>query len=276
MGHDTQSSVSQFETYAGCSYKHFLTYRLGVKERGEYVIRMPDIGILFHRCLELYMKKCFMRQIDIHEVSVSLRNQLIEESIQEALDIDHLTIFTSSHRNRYLIVKLTRILKRAIWGIEEQLKRSKFKPKEAEYSFNGREYPLDSLTLKVSDQHKAYLSGVVDRVDEYETEDALYFSIVDYKSGSKDLDYNLVKEGIQLQLIIYMNVIEEIKAHKVKKKVIPCGMYYYKIQDPMLNISDIDTKDIEKERLKSLNCEVYFSMMSKFFVTLMKPWSNLH
>ncbi len=252
MGHDTQSSVSQFETYAGCSYKHFLTYRLGVKERGEYVIRMPDIGILFHRCLELYMKKCFMRQIDIHEVSVSLRNQLIEESIQEALDIDHLTIFTSSHRNRYLILKLTRILKRAIWGIEEQLKRSKFKPKEAEYSFNGREYPLDSLTLKVSDQHKAYLSGVVDRVDEYETEDALYFSIVDYKSGSKDLDYNLVKEGIQLQLIIYMNVIEEIKAHKVKKKVIPCGMYYYKIQDPMLNISDIDTKDIEKERLKSL------------------------
>jgi len=252
INQDSQSSVSQFETYAGCSYKHFLTYRLGVRERGEYVISMPDIGILFHRCLELYMKKCFMRRIDIHTITVALRNQLIEESIKEALDIDHMTIFTSSHRNRYLIVKLTRILKRAIWGIEEQLKRSKFKPKEAEYSFSGREFPVDNLTLKVSDQHKTYLTGVVDRVDEYETEDALHFSIVDYKSGSKDLDFNLVKEGIQLQLIIYMNVIEEIKAHKVQKKVIPCGMYYYRIQDPILNINDTDVSDIEDERLKSL------------------------
>jgi ATP-dependent helicase/nuclease subunit B len=252
INQDTQSSVSQFETYAGCSYKHFLTYRLGIKERGEYVISMPDIGILFHRCLELYMKKCFMRNIDIHSVTVKLRNQLIEESIKEALDIDNMTIFRSSYRNRYLIVKLTRILKRAIWGIEEQLKRSKFKPKEAEYNFNGRDYPVDNLRLKVSDQHKTYLSGVVDRVDEYETEDTLYFSIVDYKSGSKELDFNLIKEGIQLQLIIYMNVIEEIKAHQIQKKVIPCGMYYYRIQDPMLNINDMDVSDIEDERLKSL------------------------
>ncbi len=130
-----------------------------------------------------------MRRIDIHTMSVALRNQLIEESIKEALDIDHMTIFTSSHRNRYLIVKLTRILKRAIWGIEEQLKRSKFKPKEAEYSFSGREFPVDNLTLKVSDQHKTYLSGVVDRVDEYETEDALYLVLLITNQDPKDLDF---------------------------------------------------------------------------------------
>ena len=252
MNHDTQSSVSQFETYAGCSYKHFLTYRLGIKERGEYVISMPDIGILFHRCLELYMKKCFMRQIEISEISAEYRNQLIDASISEILDIDHLTIFTSSYRNRYLITKLTRILKRAVWGIEQQLKRSKFKPSEAEYSFNGREQLVENLTFKVSEAHKTYLTGIVDRVDEYETDDTLYFSIVDYKSGSKELDYNLIKQGIQLQLLIYLNVIEEIKAHKVNKKIVPSGMYYYRIQDPILNINETELSDLEEERLKRL------------------------
>ncbi len=252
MSESIQSSISQFESYAGCSYRYFLTYRLGIRERGEYMISMPDIGILFHRCLELYMKKCLLRQMDIDAVPVPVRNQLIEEVIQEVLDMEHLTIFTSSHRYRYLIVKLTRILKRALWGIEEQLKRSKFKPKEAEYMFNGRDYPIDSLRLPMANKHHVYLTGVVDRVDEYETEDALYFSIVDYKSGSKDIDFNLVQEGIQMQLILYTHVIEEIKAYKQNKKVVPCGMYYYKIQDPLLQIKEKAQKDLEEERLKKL------------------------
>jgi len=245
-------SVSELETYASCPYAHYLDYQLKVKERSEYVITMPDIGILFHKCLELYIRKCVHREQDISSISVELRNSLIEECVDEVLLDEHNKIFSSSYRNKYLVVKLTRILKRALWGIEQQLSKSLFKPKEIEYKFDGSENQLESLILKIAPDVSMFLKGVVDRVDEYETEDALHISIIDYKSSKKTLDFGLIDSGIQLQLFVYLNVVKEIKESGTSKKVIPSGLYYYQIQDPMIQNNDKDSSKIDDELLKQL------------------------
>jgi len=254
---DYTLSVSQLETYASCPYAHFLEYRLGIKAREEYMITLPDIGILFHRCLELYNRKCVYRELDIASIDPQVRNHLIEECIAESLGEVGNKIFSATYRNQYLVVKLTRILKRALWGIEKQLGKSLFRPKDVEYNFDGKKAETESLVLRVSPNMNMFLKGVVDRVDEYESDDFLHLSIIDYKSSDKTLNFGLIDSGIQLQLFVYLNIVKEIKEKNTSKKVIPSGLYYYHIQDPYVKSEEdspemIESKLMQKLRLKGL------------------------
>lgn len=248
-------SVSKLESYAGCPYQHFLTYNLKVSNLEEYVITLPDIGNLFHMCLENYMKRCIKYQIDISSIDSEKRNKFVEEAVEDVLSDIHIGVFLSSYRYKYLAVKLTRILKRALWGIENQLKSGLFRPKENEYKFDGKQFPLESLTVELSNGEKLYLKGIVDRVDEYETDQALYISIIDYKSGDKDIDLNLTEAGTGLQLILYLKVVKELKGNNSGKVIIPAGMYYYQIQDPLISIEEkelIEDSLLTKLRPKGL------------------------
>jgi ATP-dependent helicase/nuclease subunit B len=245
-------SVSELENFAGCTYAHFLNYRLELQERQEFVVTLPDIGVLFHKCLELYIKKCVVRKLDMSEMEPQLRNQLVDECIDEMLKSDRYKVFSSSYKNRYLVIKLTRIVKRALWGIENQLKKSLLKPKEIEYNFDGEKQDIDSLVLKIAPNMKMFMNGVVDRVDEYETENDLYISIIDYKSSHKKLEFGLIDSGIQLQLFVYLNVVKEIKEHNTTKKVTPTGLYYYQIQDPFVKNETFSDDDMDDKLLGNL------------------------
>ncbi|MBN2222575.1 MAG: exodeoxyribonuclease V subunit gamma [Vallitaleaceae bacterium] len=251
---DQISSVSELEQYEICPYYHFLNYRLQLKERDEFIISLPDIGILFHSCLELYMKKCVNMQVNLSSVTAQQRNLWIDECIDTVVLQDKRRIFDTSNQNRYMLKKLTRILRRAIWGIERQLKNSLLQPKELEYRFDGSHHKLEALTISLNDQEQLYLKGTVDRIDEYETDQEIYVCVIDYKSGSKDLDLNLVYHGVMMQLFVYLNVVRELKENTSQKKVLPCGVYYYQIQDPMVRLDEekSDEEIAEEAVLKQL------------------------
>ncbi len=94
------------------------------------------------------------------------------------------------------------------------------------------------------------LKGFIDRVDITETEDAVYVKVIDYKSGAKDIDYVKMYEGKQLQLTVYMSVMLEFLQRKYPdKKIIPTGMYYYHIYDPI--IEEMDETKLEQKRIES-------------------------
>jgi ATP-dependent helicase/nuclease subunit B len=190
--------VSKLESYASCSYKYYLDYILKVKDIEPYEITLPDIGNLFHQCLEIYIRQCIRQGIDVGHVKDQVRHQLIQEAVETVLSQIHEGVFLSSYRYQYLAVKLTRIMKRAVWGIEKQFASSLFRPKESEYQFNGQAFPTESLKIKIDDDRFIYLKGVIDRVDEYTEGTKHYVSVTDYKSGDKNLDLNMLYEGLNM------------------------------------------------------------------------------
>lgn len=255
-------SVSEMETYNACPYQYFLEYRLKINERQEFIISMPDIGNLFHACMERYLKKCLYRKLDIASIDAATRNSLIEETISELLQEGSYKIFLSTYQNKYLILKLTRILKRAIWGIEQHISRHILRPKELEYKFNGTSLHIESLKVFEDQGSKMYLKGVVDRIDEYETDTDLMFRIIDYKSSHSDVDFNLINKGVQLQLFVYLDVVKSIKEHGSSKSVVPVGLYYYHIQDPFIKIEDEDYQSKSGEMLEVPSDDLNYSEAS--------------
>lgn len=118
---------------------------------------------------------------------------------------------------------------------------------EEEFSPEKR---LSYIDMMLSEGVRMEMSGIVDRVDIKETEDSVYVKVIDYKSGAKDIDYIKMYEGRQLQLTVYMNVMLELLQRRYPdKKIIPTGMYYYHIYDPI--IEESDEEQLEKKRVES-------------------------
>ena len=62
--------------------------------------------------------------------------------------------------------------------------------------------------------------------------------------------------GLQLQLVLYMNAVLEIEEKKsVGKPVIPAGIFYYSLKDPLVD-QDPET-DVEERILKKLQMDGY-------------------
>lgn len=79
------------------------------------------------------------------------------------------------------------------------------------------------------------LQGRIDRVDVCETKDKVYVKIIDYKSGNTSFSLLNFYHGLQLQLVVYLNAALELAEKKYQgKKAEPAGIFYYHINDPMV------------------------------------------
>jgi ATP-dependent helicase/nuclease subunit B len=59
--------------------------------------------------------------------------------------------------------------------------------------------------------------------------------VIDYKSGSKQFDLAALYYGLQLQLVVYMNVALELAGRDHPgKEAVPAALLYYHVADPMV------------------------------------------
>ena len=95
------------------------------------------------------------------------RDEFVELMVEQAVTDIQKELFESSHRNEYVLERMKRISKRAVWAMEQHIKRGDFTPEEYEIAF-GEENHLDSMTFALEDGEKMFFSGVVDRMDSIE------------------------------------------------------------------------------------------------------------
>ena len=189
--------------------------------------------------------------------------------MEEALGsgLDHMLL--GDARSSYLLERMKRILRRTVETIAEQVKTSHFSPEGYEISFSFVE-DLESVNFTLSEQEKMRLRGRIDRVDTHKTEDTVYVKVVDYKSGNRDFQLLSLYHGLQLQLVVYLNSAVEIFKRKYPdKNVVPGGMYYYHLDDPMIEgesgKSDAQIREeiLEELKLKGVASEAEDSSVSK-------------
>lgn len=232
-GTTLEGSTTQLERFAACAFAHFLQYGLEVQERQEYEFKAVDMGNVIHQALEQFAKNLKKYRLSWRELDSQTRDRLIDESVDEMIHDYGNTILESSERNRYMILRVKRILRRTVWALQKQLENGKYEPGKFEISFSMEE-DLDAIHFRLSDEEKLRLRGRIDRVDRYEEEDTVYVKVIDYKSGNTSLDLIALYYGLQLQLVVYMNAaVEWEQRNHPDKKVEPAGIFYYQVKDPM-------------------------------------------
>ena len=254
-GEQMTHSVSRLETYSGCAYKFFLQYGLKLAKREEYTVESSNIGTILHAVMEQFFIKVNQGDIVLSDIAKEQLDQEVENLVLQAAKEENETIFESSFRNRHQLDVLIRIAKRSIGNLCTHLGCGDMAPTYFEKKFSPED-KLDYIDMALSEGIRMEMNGIIDRVDIKETEDAVYVKIIDYKSGAKDIDYVKMYEGKQLQLTVYMSVmLEMLQREYPGKKIIPTGMYYYHIQDPIIEENDedkLEQKRIESSRLSGL------------------------
>ena len=163
-GDTLSGSVTRMEKFAGCAFAHFMQYGLKLRERLVYEILPADMGQVFHRTMELVGKRTDWKFAD-DESRDDFVNQVVEDAVSEVQK----EIFSSSSRNEYLLERMKRISRRAVWAMEQHIRRGDFTPEEYEIAFSEKHH-LESMTFALENGKKMLFSGVVDRMDSMEDE----------------------------------------------------------------------------------------------------------
>ncbi len=229
-GEAFEDSITRMEKFSACAFAHFLTYGLGLKERQQYEFQAVDLGNVCHSALERYSKKVEDGGWGWVEVPEEMRRQYVDESVDEAVTDYGNSVLYQSARDEHMIVRMKRMLLCTVWALTRQLKAGDFRPSGYELRFSY---------------------GKIDRVDTCTEDDRTYVKVVDYKTGSKAFDIISLYHGLQLQLMVYMNgAVDLEKAKEPGGEVIPAGVFYYRIKDPL--VEKLEEGELEEAVLKEL------------------------
>lgn len=244
-GQEMRGSVSRFELFASCPYAHFLRYGMSLSERIEYEFRPNDIGTVFHSVLEEFGNRLISENIRWNDVPDEHIDTLINAITDKKASEYGSNILVSSARNSGIIYRLKRMLRSTARMVRSQTACGLFVPE----SFEMRFAHMQDIILADGDGRKISMTGKIDRIDTCQSEnDKLLFRIIDYKSGIKKLSLLDVYYGTELQLPVYIDeaVNCERQLHS-GKEIVPAGMFYYHIADPIIDADGEMTEEAERD-----------------------------
>lgn len=253
---ELSGSVTRLEQYAACAYAHFLQYGIGLREREEYGFDSLDFGNILHSVLDCYAKELAKRHILWTQLSEKEQEELVEYCVDETVLQYDSTVLYYSARDRYRIVRMKRIAKRTVWALTRQLAKGTFVPSRYELQFHNTEEIKNGL----QEAARLNLRGRIDRMDICEKEDKVYVKVVDYKTGRKEFQLLNVYYGLQLQLIVYLQAAMQFEGRIYQdKEILPAGVVYYRVDDPVIEANRSDADGVEKEILRTLRVDGVFS-----------------
>ena len=243
-GQVLKGSVTRIESFEGCPFLHFVRYGLGLKERERYEIGAIDIGTIFHSALDGVFRELRSKGTDIGSVDEQKLGQICVQQAEAAVGNYSGKDFDATARTRYIAEKIRRITVRTVMTLKHQIGAG-------DYSADATEAPFrisrDGVDLK----------GVIDRIDSCKTDTEQLVRVIDYKSANREFSIDRLLDGMELQLITYLNAAVR-RAEAMEKKdieVIPSGMFYYHIDDPVMDydpekgISDVQIGKLRELRM---------------------------
>lgn len=252
FGETPLNSVTRLERFASCAYAHFLTYGLCLVPRVQYHLEAVDYGNIFHRSIEIFFHTMEEEGKIWTDLSVEERVKYVERSVRKVTEDYGNTIFESTARNQYLVTRLQKMTDRTIWALSKQWEMGGFTNSYSEVEFTPNDH-LNSMEMTLAEGLTMALQGRIDRIDVAEKENNVYVKVIDYKSGSTEFDLTKIYHGLQLQLIIYLEAALELSRRRhPEKNIIPAGIYYYNIKDPIVEAEKEEEEEAGKAILKEL------------------------
>ena len=244
-----EGSVTRLEQFAACAYAHFLQYGLGLRERETWGLEAVDMGNVFHGALKYFSDRIEESEYDWFHVPDDRRDEWMEEALERAMEDYADRVLSDRAQDQYVMERVRRIGKRTAWAVLRQLQKGSFVPEETEVSFRNLEQ-LPSVSILLSEDERMRLQGRIDRIDVCREDGKTYVRIIDYKSGNTRFDLTSIYYGLQLQLVVYLNAAMDTLKNRQQGEVHPAGMFYYHIEDPLLDYEE--SADPEQKLLKAL------------------------
>ena len=199
-------SQSKIQAFVLCPYRYFSTYSLRLRERKDSQPNYADDGTFLHYVFEHFLRASLTDdgklKLPSPEDVEPLADRIIADYIGEVCPFP-----AESMDNRLLHIysRLRRLALKMLHEILGEIRTGLFVPTHFEKGIGTREEgSLPPVRLTLEGGSSVLLSGKIDRVDIYESDEKLYFRVVDYKSGKHTFSLDEVRSGMDIQLILYL------------------------------------------------------------------------
>ena len=162
-------------------------------------------------------------------------DRLTDEAMDEAIGSSNGTIMMEGGRNSAAAARIRRIL-------HETAKIACAQMAAGSFHEAGTEVPYRYKNIY----------GVIDRYDICRVGDAAYVRVIDYKSGTEDMDYTRLYYGLQIQLPVYMAAaLDKTSNLPGVKMAAPAGMYYMHFKIPEIDAKDLGAEPDDVDLMKA-------------------------
>lgn len=233
-----QYSISQLETYAKCPFKFFIERILKIDaiEEPTEDIEAIEMGNILHNILFQFYSKIRKLNIKIDSADPtsmqkvrSILDEIAQEQIAKAPFKSPLTFYEKEKIYGIGGNEKESILNRFVEYESENNKE--FIPGYFEVRFGSLKEESSDEILSDAEPIKVdgiKLKGKIDRIDLSIENDA--FNVVDYKLSGKKPSLRELKEGISLQLPVYLYAASELLKKKFNKDFSPNDMIIYSLK----------------------------------------------
>lgn len=243
-GNVLTTSISKLERYRSCPFSYYLQYGLKIKPQEKLKIQTLNTGTFIHEVIDEFFENTKEAGIKLEEITEEKLSEIINKIVDEKLTQNKNYIFTSTAKYRALVVRLKKIIKKALKYIIETIVQSRFEVLGTELEFDDKgKYKPIRLTL--DNGKKVEIIGKIDRIDTAKNEDGKYLRIIDYKSSIKNIDLNEVYAGLQIQLLTYLD------AACKEEDLMPAGILYFSMLEQMIKADKRMDQEAIEEKIRA-------------------------
>ncbi|MBQ3573295.1 MAG: PD-(D/E)XK nuclease family protein [Clostridia bacterium] len=236
-------SASRLEKYNACAFSYFMSYGLLASEREKAGIEPRSTGSIQHAALFKYFSRLKEKNADYAKITKEECFADVYDIVKREATENTELLYESSSYYKYVVTRMQGIAARTAWEVVKFYRSSLFRPMGFEIEIKaGGEIPM--IAIKDNDGKKiAAVRGVVDRADIAQIDGKKYISVVDYKSSKKTLDERLAEAGVNIQPLLYSDIVCE------RMNASPAAMLYMQMTDPIVDeakLRGINEAEIER------------------------------
>ncbi len=234
-GSTLRTSVSRLEQFAACPFRFFVHSGLRVEERRLFEADFREQGSYQHDLLARFHESVKAEGKRWRDLTPDEARQRVRELAGQLTKDYHEGLLQSSVQNQFLAGVLARAIEEFVaTSVEWMRTQYQFEPAAVELPF-GEAQGAPAWLVELGDGRKLALRGRIDRVDlgPRDQQGEVWCVVVDYKSSRKSLDRVLVENGLQLQLLGYLNVLRRWPAAAQffgASHLRPAGVFYVNLR----------------------------------------------
>lgn len=266
------TSISQLQTFYRNPYEYFLKFGLDLQKREELEITNANSGTFYHDAMEAFIRLLKQDHIQLAGLADDQLAVYVAKAIDWAFSRQPSVVELADNYQRIAYQKrhLESIVLTMARVLRNQAQYSASHPVTTEQkfgnvgllddrqdqqpSYRALVYETSIRNQKVNQpdlQRKVYLRGRIDRVDAVRGDQQDYLTVVDYKSANKEFDLVDAYEGLDLQMLTYLNNLQaNLDIANPNRQTTIAGALYLHLFNPSYSYQDITKGSPEITELK--------------------------